>query len=70
LPVPPAGSSITCDKARQIIWDLGFEDVKAELCTGTTFGFVAMRDGKSFSIEILAADGEVTKVERLEPSRK
>jgi hypothetical protein len=70
LPVPAAGNSITCDRARQIIWDLGFADVKAEHCTGNKFGFVAMRDGKSFSIEILAANGEVTKVERLEPSHK
>jgi ATPase subunit of ABC transporter with duplicated ATPase domains len=64
LPKPTAASSITCDAARKIVADLGFEDVKAELCTGDTFGFVAMRDGKSFSIEILAANGEVTKVER------
>jgi hypothetical protein len=66
----PAGSSITCDKARQIIWDLGFGDVKPQLCIGNKFGFVAKRDGKSFSIEILAANGEVTKVERLEPSHE
>jgi hypothetical protein len=64
LPKSTAASSITCDAARKIVADLGFEEVKAELCTGNTFGFVAMRDGKSFSIEILAANGEVTKVER------
>jgi hypothetical protein len=62
---PTAATSISCDAARQIITNLGFEDVKAEVCTGNTFGFVAMRDGKSFSIEILAANGEVKKVERL-----
>jgi hypothetical protein len=64
LPNPSAATSISCDVARQIITNLGFVDVKPELCTGTTFSFVAMRDGKPFSIEILAANGEVKKVER------
>ena len=59
---PPAATSISCDAARQIITNLGFEDVKPELCTGDTFSFVAMRNGKSFSIDIIAANGEVKEV--------
>jgi hypothetical protein len=61
-PNPTAATSITCDAARQIIANLGFEDVKSELCTGDTYNFVAMRNGKSFSIEIVAANGGVKNV--------
>jgi hypothetical protein len=57
-----AATSISCDAARQIITNLGFEDVKSELCTGDTFSFVAMRNGRLFSIEITAANGEVKEV--------
>jgi hypothetical protein len=61
-PNPTADSSISCEAARQIIANLGFEDVKAELCTGDTYKFVAMRNGKPFSIEITAANGQVKNV--------
>jgi hypothetical protein len=61
-PNPTAATSITCDAARQIIANLGFGDMKSELCTGDTYNFVAMRNGKSFSIEIVAANGEVKNV--------
>jgi hypothetical protein len=61
-PNPTAATSLSCDAARQIIANLGFEKVKAELCTGNTYNFVAMRNGKSFSIEIAAANGELKSV--------
>jgi hypothetical protein len=61
-PNPTAATSLSCDAASQIIANLGFEKVKAELCTGDTYNFVAMRNGKSFSIEITAANGEVKNV--------
>ena len=61
-PDPTAATSISCDAARQMIANLGFENVKAELCTGDTYNFVAMRNGKSFSIEIVAANGEFKNV--------
>jgi hypothetical protein len=57
-----AATSISCEAARQMIANLGFEKVKAELCTGDTYNFVAMRNGKSFSIEIVAANGEAKNV--------
>jgi DNA repair exonuclease SbcCD ATPase subunit len=61
-PNPTAATSLSCDAAGQIIANLGFEKVKAELCTGDTYRFAAMRNGKSFSIEIAAANGEVKNV--------
>jgi hypothetical protein len=57
-----AATSISCEAARQMIANLGFENVKAELCTGDRYNFVAMRNGKSFLIEIVAANGEVKNV--------
>src|SRR5262245_5111680 len=57
--------SISCEKAQAVIADYGFKDIKAEVCTGTTFGFTASRDGKPFSIRILAANGEFELVRRL-----
>jgi hypothetical protein len=63
----PSGAqpTITCEKAHTIIADYGFKDIKAELCTGKNLGFSATRDGKPFSIEIVAANGELAKVQRV-----
>jgi hypothetical protein len=61
-PNPITASSLSCDAARQIIANLGFDDVRAELCTGDTYNFVARRSGRSFSIQIAAANGEVKNV--------
>jgi hypothetical protein len=60
----PAEASITCDAARAVVVDFGFKDVRPELCAGKRLKFGAIRDGKRFSIEV-AANGELTKVERL-----
>jgi hypothetical protein len=57
--------SITCERAQVIVAEYGFKDIKAELCAGKTFGFSAMRDGKPFSIKIVAVSGELAKVQRL-----
>jgi hypothetical protein len=57
--------SIGCERARDILTEFGFKDIKAEVCTGTTLGFSASRDGKPFSIRILAANGEFEEVRRL-----
>jgi hypothetical protein len=66
LAVPSAAQPlITCERAQAIIVDYGFKDIKAELCTGKNLGFSAMRDGKPFSIEIVAANGELAKVQRV-----
>src|SRR5262245_36169261 len=66
LAVPSAAqSTVTCEKAQAIIADYGFKNIKAERCTGKNLGFSAMRDGKSFSIEIVSVNGELAKVQRL-----
>ena len=57
--------SIGCERAQNILTEYGFKDIKAEVCTGTTLGFSASRDGKPFSIRILAANGEFEEVRRL-----
>jgi hypothetical protein len=63
--VPRLDRSVDCEKARDILSEFGFKDIKAEVCTGTTLGFSASRDGKPFSIRILAANGEFEQVRRL-----
>jgi hypothetical protein len=66
LAVPSAAQPLlTCEKAQAIIADYGFKNIKGELCTGKNLGFSATRDGKPFSIEIVAANGELAKVQRL-----
>jgi hypothetical protein len=66
----PRGSTrvqhpISCEKAQAIVAEYGFKDIKAEMCSGTTLGFSASRDGKPFSIRIIAANGEFEEVRRL-----
>jgi hypothetical protein len=62
---PRLDQSIDCEKARDILTEYGFKDIKAEMCIGATLGFSASRDGKPFSIRILAANGEFEQVRRL-----
>ncbi|HEX3217176.1 MAG TPA: hypothetical protein VHR67_09960 [Aestuariivirgaceae bacterium] len=59
-------NAVDCEKAQLIVADYGFKDIKAESCSGETLGFSATRDGKPFSIRILAADGEFAEVKRLQ----
>lgn len=64
---PAQGSgagSVSCDKARGIVADYGFRDIKADSCSGKTYGFSATRDGKPFLIKIVAADGELAEVKK------
>jgi hypothetical protein len=60
----PGQGAVSCDKARGIVADYGFRDIKADSCSGKTYGFSATRDGKSFSIKIVAANGELAEVRR------
>src|SRR5689334_19270195 len=60
----PAQGSVSCDKARGIVADFGFKDIRADSCSGKTYGFSATRDGKPFSIKIVAANGELAEVGR------
>jgi hypothetical protein len=59
-------NAVDCAKAQLIVADYGFKDIKAESCSGDTLGFSATRDGKPFSIRILAVDGEFAEVKRLQ----
>jgi hypothetical protein len=59
-------NAVDCDKAQVIVADYGFKDIKAESCSGDTLGFSATRDGKPFTIRILAVDGEFAEVRRLQ----
>ena len=56
--------AVSCEKAQAIVGDYGFKEIKAEECAGAIFHFSATRDGKPFSIQIEAANGEVAKVWR------
>jgi hypothetical protein len=60
----PGQGAVSCDKARGIVAEFGFKDIKADSCSGKTYGFSATRDGKSFSIKIVAANGELAEVRR------
>jgi len=60
----PAQGSVSCDKARGIVADFGFKDIRADGCSGKTYGFSATRDGKPFSIKIVGANGELAEVGR------
>ena len=61
-----AGGPMTCGKASGIISGYGFSSVKSSDCTGEVFAFNATRDGKSFSIKLNAASGELTEVKKLQ----
>jgi hypothetical protein len=56
--------TVSCEKAQAIVGEYGFKEIKADLCVGATFHFSATRDGKPFSIQIEAANGELAKVQR------
>lgn len=61
---PPGQGTVSCDKARGIVAEYGFKDIKADSCSGKTYGFSATRDGKNFLIKIVAANGELAEVRR------
>ena len=60
----PATNQISCKKARNIIIDYGFSDVKEITCKGKDYDFNAKRDGKPFKITLSALSGELKKVLR------
>ena len=60
----PVQQSVNCEKAQAIVSEFGFKEIKAEVCEGATLHFSATRDGKPFSIQIVAANGELAKVQR------
>ena len=64
-PAKAAATSPACDEARSSVAGFGFHEITAQSCDGPTLSFHAVRDGKKFEIQVLAANGELTKVERL-----
>lgn len=61
----PSGG-LSCEKAGSIVAGYGFENVKPESCKGKTYAFAAVREGKTFSIKLDSASGELTEVKKLQ----
>jgi hypothetical protein len=57
-------ASVSCDKAKSIITAYGFGNVETKSCSGKEYSFAAVRGGKSFSVKVSAANGELTEVKR------
>src|SRR5262245_7979910 len=63
--IPAAAEGrVTCERAQAIVAGYGFTEIQPETCEGRTYGFTATRDGKPFSIKIVAADGELAEVKK------
>jgi hypothetical protein len=63
--IPAAAEGrVTCERAQAIVAEYGFTEIQPETCEGRTYGFTATRDGKPFSIKIVAADGELAEVKK------
>ena len=61
----PSPYSATCETAQAIVAKYGFKDIRVEVCLGNYLNFNATRDGKPFWVQILAANGELSRVKRL-----
>jgi hypothetical protein len=63
--IPAAATGrVTCERAQAIVAEYGFTEIQPETCEGRTYDFSARRDGKPFSIKIVAADGELAEVRK------
>ena len=62
---PVASTAMSCDKASKVVSDYGFSDVKPATCSGSTYAFNAIRDGKPYSVKLDAASGELTEVKKV-----
>jgi hypothetical protein len=65
VPSKEVATSSGCAKAQASVAEFGFTEIKPQGCSGKTARFRAMRDGKSFDIQVQAASGELAKVQRL-----
>jgi hypothetical protein len=63
----PKAAPVRCEWARSIVSGYAFENVEAKACEGSMYDFEAMRGGKRFSIQISALNGELIKVQRIDP---
>ena len=55
---------ISCTKAEEIVAGYGFGNVKPVTCAGKLFDFSALRDGKTYRVQVSAATGEITEVRK------
>ena len=60
----PSSPSLSCDKATAVVTGFGFSEVKAATCSGMTYAFNAVRDGKPYVVKLDAASGELTEVKK------
>jgi hypothetical protein len=61
-------SSRSCQKAKSIIKKDGFSDIETRVCRGKVYHFLAMRDGKQFSIAFSAITGNVIETKAVPAS--
>lgn len=54
----------SCTKAQDVVADYGFGNVKPETCQGKLYAFSALRDGKTYRVQVSAATGEITEVKK------
>lgn len=61
---PQKPVAVSCNKAGEIVSGYGFGNVKPVTCEGKIFGFSALRDGKTYRVQVSAATGEITEVRK------
>ncbi len=62
---PASGKSIGCSKGAEIVSGYGFTSVKPRSCTGSNYSFSATRGATGYLINLAAATGEITDVQKL-----
>lgn len=64
-PVQTVKAPMSCEKATALVSGFGFSSVEATNCNGKVYAFNAQRDGRSFSIKLDPASGELTEVKKM-----
>lgn len=65
-PAKSSGGALSCDKAEQLVAGYGFANVKPASCSGATYAFNAVRDGKSYAVKLDSGSGELTEVKKIQ----
>jgi hypothetical protein len=60
-----AAQGLSCEQGASVVAGYGFSGVAAASCAGRVYAFNAMRDGKSFTVKLDSASGELTEVKKL-----
>ncbi len=53
------GNRLTCGQARDALEHFGFEQIVRDECSGSTYTFVAKRDGDLYTVLVNARTGEI-----------